>query len=54
VLTIHDLSRVEVGYLLHNLGFENYVNRFLERAVTGIDLALCTERDLEACGMDFR
>ena len=48
------LDEVDVGYLLHNMGFGQYLRSFLRVGVNGEDLAFCKDEDFTACGITFR
>lgn len=51
---IEDLGRGAVVRLIGNLGMGRYAHRFRAFAVTGSDLASCTEDDLMQIGISFR
>jgi len=51
---IEDLGRGAVVRLIGNLGMGRYAHRFRAFAVTGSDLASCTEDDLIQIGVSFR
>ncbi|CAM9091747.1 unnamed protein product, partial [Hapterophycus canaliculatus] len=51
---IEDLGRGAVIRLIGNLGMGRYAHRFRAFAVTGSDLASCTEEDLVQIGVSFR
>ncbi|CAM9310736.1 unnamed protein product, partial [Ectocarpus sp. 13 AM-2016] len=51
---IEDLGRGAVVRLIGNLGMGRYAHRFRAFAVTGSDLASCTEEDLVQIGVSFR
>lgn len=51
---IEDLGRSAVIRFVGSLGMARYAHRFRAFAVTGADLAVCTEDDLVQIGISFR
>lgn len=51
---IEDLGRGAVVRFIGGLGMGRYAHRFRAFAVTGSDLASCTEEDLIQIGVSFR
>lgn len=51
---IENLGRSAVIRFVGSLGMARYAHRFRAFAVTGADLAVCTEDDLVQIGISFR